>query len=406
MMKIISSKRFFSVLSFCLVIPLVGYHFLGFYFGITGSNDGFLRWQENSYLLLGIYPVDIISGNAAPIDYIGVIGTNMATVPWSYLLSNLLYPGFFNWKYARIWYFSLFIILTATCCSLLIKNLRKQSFLNYQIIFILFLFFAQFGWASALSKQNNAMFTVISLFIVLLLCEYYPDNFKNNFLIAILMSIAMLKPQIALLFYIPLFWKKRYFSIIASGSIISISWGIVCIISNTSPVTSLIQQLNIVTKYAQTTLYSYIGIFDFLRSSGISYIILLISEMILCLIICFMLGYKIKSSSIWLQFSIPSAFSLLWCYNQSMDLCILSFMIACCGFLLLKNENLPSSQLLYILFLLCFNILPISHTLYAKHPLLPILQRTFYIVGLIILLKNQSFFKIVSERESSSEYIQ
>ncbi len=386
------SKTQYKLLILFFSIPLTLFMIYGYLKAFPTKADGFLRWQECACILHGIYPMDIILGRIPSIEAFGVFDHSTTTIPWSYLLSNILYPGFLSWTAAKIWFLCLFTICAAFCAFFLHKIFLRSSHNKFLSVFLCIQFFVHFGWGSSLNKLNNGMFCILAILAILIIMEYYPHTTKNEILIALLMVIAMLKPQIALLFYIPLLIQKYYKSILISGSILLASWLGVSAIVNVSPLTILLEQFQVGVDLKYISVYVYYGILDFLTSFGISTNLIMLIQAAIFIPIVFILCYRFRQSSSWVIFSIPALFMLFWCYHHNTEVQIVGILMVCISYLLFTETKLTKPEQLYCVFLLLFNLIPISYLYYEISPLIPFLQRMFYFAGLILILKYSDSF--------------
>lgn len=382
------TEKQFKLLIIFFSIPLILFMLYGYLKAFLTTADGFLRWQECACILHGIYPMDIILGKVPVIEEFGVFDHSTTTIPWSYLLSNILYPGFLSWNAAKLWFISLFTVCAVLCAFFLYKNFFLSSHNKFLSIFLCIQFFVHFGWGSSLNKLNNGMFCVLAIIMILILMEYYPHTTKNEILIAFLMVIAMLKPQITLLFYIPLLIRKYYKSIFLSGGILLASWLSVSAIISVPPLTILLEQFQVGIDLKYTSVYVYYGILDFLTIFGISTNYIMLMEATIFIPIVFILCYRFRHASTWVIFSIPALFMLFWCYHHNTDIQIIGILMVCIAYLLFTEPNLPKTEQAYCIFLLLFNLCPISYLYYEISPLIPFLQRIFYLFGLILILKH------------------
>jgi len=382
----LSEKQYKLLISF-FSTPLTLFIIYGYLKAFPTKADGFLRWQECACILHGIYPMDIVLGRIPIIEEFGVFDHSITTIPWSYLLSNILYPGFLSWTAAKIWFLYLFTICAISCAYLLFKTFLQSSQNKYLSVFLCIQFFVHFGWGSSLNKLNNGMFCILTIITILILMEYYPHTAKYELLIAFLMVIAMLKPQVALLFYIPLLIRKYYKSIFISGSILLASWLGVSVIVNVSPLTILLEQFQVGVDLKYTSVYVYYGILDFLTDFGISTNLTMLIEIAIFVPVVFILCYRFRKASTWVLFSIPALFMLFWCYHHNTEVQIVGILMVCISYLLFTESKLTKPEQSYCIFLLLFNLIPVSYIYYEISPFIPFLQRIIYLAGLILILK-------------------
>lgn len=354
----------------------------GIAYGVTHGGDGWLKRMENFYVLQGINPADIVQGRLE-----GALPANTITVPWSYLLSGIFYPSFLSWRRAAVWCAACAVLFALCCLALMYTRLRAE-YQNREIaIFLCLTFFAQYGWYCALNKLNNGMFCTTAIMLSLLILEYGKRTRGNEYLVGILMSIATLKPQMALLFFIPILYRRCYRSILTTGVILIALWGAAAAITRVSPLTMLIEQLEI-GKGLTSEVSSYYGILDYLTVLGVSSSLVLLIQFAIFVPLTFVLCWRCRRHSLWVQFAIPATFTLLWCYQHNSDIEIIGILMVAAAGMLLQGQIRSKKQRLFIAALYLMNLVPILYTVYYRYPVVPIAQRLFYAAGLCIVLHN------------------
>lgn len=128
------NKRFVqkqNLLYVILLIPALVYLGFGFLHGIAAfSCDGYLRWEEDACLLHGIYPMDIVLGRRPVTEVYTYFNNTTTTIPWSYLLSNLFYPGWVSWTATKYWALFVFVAMaTFTGLLQILEGLLMTFFL-------------------------------------------------------------------------------------------------------------------------------------------------------------------------------------------------------------------------------------------------------------------------------------
>ena len=85
-----------------VVFLLFGYNLIISIYNLAASEIPFMdfhsRWQENAYLFQGMNPFLVNSSNY--IEQIGMIDSDMATVPYAWLLGGIFNPGILPWPIA------------------------------------------------------------------------------------------------------------------------------------------------------------------------------------------------------------------------------------------------------------------------------------------------------------------
>jgi hypothetical protein len=292
------------------------------YIGLRGFiaspyGDLYLRWKESAYLFRGINPYDITNGLIEPIPSIGSLRRNEATVPWAFLLSNIFLPGFLSYENALIWYI-LFVIffLIFFVRNLYFFLLTKLGKIEYAILGILIVM-TSFGWVRSFVVPNYSFVSNLLLIQLIIL-----DKKKHSFYAILLLTLSMVKPQIASLFFISLFLKKHFKITIVSFILVILSWLIVSSIINVDMITLLLSIFEIGADYSETAPWVYYGFFHFLLPFTNSYFVIIFSAIFGVISV---LVYSIlnNSKNDIIYFATPSVFSLIWMYNYSNEVSIL-----------------------------------------------------------------------------------
>ena len=88
--------------------------------------DAHWRWQECAYVLHRINPFDVMQGTILPIESIGALNAEGGTVPWAYVLGNLINPGFLPYEIARYYIIALNIMLPLLTWGIWANYLLKK----------------------------------------------------------------------------------------------------------------------------------------------------------------------------------------------------------------------------------------------------------------------------------------
>ena len=74
--------------------------------------DARLRWQECAYVLHGLNPFDVMHSRVPSIESIGWLDASLGgTVPWAYVLGNVINPGFLPYSAMCV-----YILALPGCC--------------------------------------------------------------------------------------------------------------------------------------------------------------------------------------------------------------------------------------------------------------------------------------------------
>ncbi len=383
-------KTLYNLISLVLIAFALFYLAFGILrFVRNPYNDGFMRWTENYLTLNRINPMDVVLArpvDLSSLDYPVSMHHSITTIPWSYTLSNLIYPAILSPKAALYWCLILFLAISLT--SIVIAFLKKDSKSILPPLLAIAVWASHSGWGSSISYANTGMFTCLSLIIIFYLLQR-KQTLHTDVLIGILMSIAMLKPQIALLFFIPLLYAKRFRSILLSTFIVITSWLGSAFLTSTSPLGILLDQFRVGASLNETSLYTYYGLLTPLSNLGVSTTIILLVQAAIFIPLAFYLGWKYHFAPTDFQFALIAFLTSIWCYHHNMDLPILGFVVLFYLNCLMETCDGNYSTLTLLLPVL-FHALPISYTWYDVSPIVPLIQRGVYLFMLLYAFRNSA----------------
>lgn len=283
--------------------------------------DARLRWQECAYVLHGLNPFDVMHSRAPSIESIGWLDASLGgTVPWAYVLGNLINPGFLPYDAMCVYILALDFIaplVTAVCMGrFLLRHHYVQD--KYMATLAALLVFAPSMWANAVLFGNQS--GIVCCCVMLSMCVLD----KNETLAGLLLAVAMCKPQVAFVFLFPLLCKKRWKAItVTSGTVLG-SWLLAAILTESSPFSMLTDIMNQGLSYNT----SYYGLFNFLLGFGVSTKVVLllnvaVGGVILLLAAAWM--FRKKMDNDWLLwYAVTAIVSVMWFYKQSHDYIILA----------------------------------------------------------------------------------
>ena len=121
--------------------------------------DARLRWQECAYVLHGLNPFDVMHSRVPSIESIGWVDASLGgTVPWAYVLGNVINPGFLPYSAMCVYILALDFIaplVTALCMGrFLLRHRYVQD--KYMAVLASLLVFAPSMWANAVLFGNQS----------------------------------------------------------------------------------------------------------------------------------------------------------------------------------------------------------------------------------------------------------
>ena len=225
--------------------------------------DARLRWQECAYVLHGLNPFDVMHSRVPSIESIGWLDASLGgTVPWAYVLGNVINPGFLPYSAMCVYILALDFIaplVTALCMGrFLLRHRYVQD--KYMTVLASLLVFAPSMWANAVLFGNQS--GIVCCCVILSMCVLE----DSETLAGLLLAVAMCKPQVAFVFLFPLLCKKHWKAItVTSGTVLG-SWLLAAILTESSPISMLTDIMDQGLSYNT----SYYGLFNFLLGFGIS----------------------------------------------------------------------------------------------------------------------------------------
>ena len=283
--------------------------------------DARLRWQECAYVLHGLNPFDVMHSRVPSIESIGWLDASLGgTVPWAYVLGNVINPGFLPYSAMCVYILALDFIaplVTALCMGrFLLRHRYVQD--KYMAVLASLLVFAPSMWANAVLFGNQS--GIVCCCVILSMCVLE----DSETLAGLLLAVAMCKPQVAFVFLFPLLCKKHWKAItVTSGTVLG-SWLLAAILTESSPISMLTDIMDQGLSYNT----SYYGLFNFLLGFGISTKVVLLLDVAVGGVILLAAAawmFRKKLDNDWLLwYAVTAVVSVMWFYKQSHDYIILA----------------------------------------------------------------------------------
>lgn len=275
--------------------------------------DGRWRYQECAYTLSGINPFDIISGQLPPVSSIGALPNYVGTVPWALTLGNAFAPSCIPWNMAFAYSVLLTLALAVIAWRCVYGYIAEQGIVcdGWSRALCASAIFIMPYWVASVGFGNHA--TPIFFLIVIAITQYR----KHDYLCAILLALAMCKPQMTLPFFVPILMERRWRLLFTSVGIVLAGWVIAVVRTGTEPL-EMLSQLQEITSH-----YSGAGFLSFLTFFGVSPSMARVASFGASLVlIAGMWGYfrlrKIRPEPLAL-FSLMAVISVIWTYKQMHD---------------------------------------------------------------------------------------
>lgn len=386
-----SAERFFSRrpvrLIICIGLLLLSVGYLGYGLIVDSSCDGFYRWQESAYVLRGMDPFRVAAGLDAPIPEIGALNTDGGNMPWTYLLSNVIYPGFLPYDLALIWARIVFVLLTGLVVwRVYLYCGRKYNASMLERLLLVSVLFASYMWFATLRLGNHAAY--LCLLLILLLTfdheRYWP-------VAGILYAFLLMKPQTTGLFLLFFLLKKQWKPILLAGGIVGVVTLITSALIRSTPFAMLKNAYALCVSYENLDNYIYYGLLDPLVSVWhVPSSVVLPAGMLLGIGAVLLLRYRLSAGDRETDFAALSVLSVSWMYIQPSDMIILGLVGFACMTRLMYAQ--PQSHMRGGILVLCgalFGALPIIGRIYMAGPIVPLVVRLFYFAVIGVLLINR-----------------
>lgn len=276
--------------------------------------------------------------NGSRLLFEGDATTTSLIMPWAKVIILTICPSFLPYNIA-FWYFYLILtIATVYLGCLIYKWVSKHSVFTEtwkNILISICITILPMNWHDTLDMTNLGGLIAILSLIAVFLAEEHP------IVSAVLLAVAMSKPQIVGVFVAMLFFMKKFKPVFVAAAIDIISWISSIIITKiitigkhleTNTLADTSGANDIVNMYAnggesgEVPFFTY-GIFDPLKHLGVSRVaILLISALFgLGLIIMFLYftkeyrGKLETQENVLFMGSITAIASIVWCYKTPCD---------------------------------------------------------------------------------------
>ena len=283
------------------------------------------HWKASAYILNGIDPFTAVQAPVVP--EIGQMTTNFISVPWSYLMSTIMAPGFLSYQIAQIYgmlFFAALVVFDIIC----LNKIFEKVFFNHSPLWIGIFILAMPRLTAVWIQGNNAI--MVSSFLIYMLYFVIEDK---EYVAGIFLAFAMVKPQVALLFCIPLLFQKRFKTIISAAAIVIVFWAVTLLILHQNPLESI--SLTLERGMNQDGDTRYAGIMNFLTLHGIprgtvmkmSMAVGIAIEMIVVIFLIIRRKTDSAKFNMYITFAVTSIISTMWMYSSPGDYVVQATMI-------------------------------------------------------------------------------
>lgn len=283
------------------------------------------HWKASAYILNGIDPFTAV--NAPVNSEIGQMMENFISVPWSYLMSTIMAPGFLPYNIAQKYgmlFFAALVIFDVIC----LNKIFEKVFGNHSPLWIGIFILAMPRLAAVWIQGNNAI--LVSSFLIYMFYFVIEDK---DYIAGVFLAFAMVKPQVALLFCIPLLFRKKFKTVFSATAIVLVFWAITLVILQQNPIESI--SLTLERGMNQDGDTRYAGIMNFLTLYGMprgtvmkmSMAVGIIIELIAIVFLMKKRKTESEKFNIYIMFAVTSIVSSLWMYSSPGDYVVQASMI-------------------------------------------------------------------------------
>jgi hypothetical protein len=347
------------------------------------GSDAEQLWQINAYFARGIDPLKIYDKTIPHTDDIGAIGViSKTSMPWTPIISQVLIPGFLPWNIAVWWFMIFFIGLVVIAMFFIWKLVMKNTGDSMVALLTVSLCLAQYGFAPELKWLNPGG----HVFALLIICALI-DNRKYPLIAGVCLGLAMIKPQAAVLFFIPFLVRGNLKTLVTAGLIVVVPWLINAWIFSTNPIRQLLDYYETGSQIIYNDNIFNLGLLNPLKYVGVSAQTVNQISMLVGLCITSILCYRFKKAPSYILFSICAVISLLWSYVNVVTFLILSLLIVSIILTLVSREK--QKYIIFLLFSFLIIISPFnSYIVEYSRVLWPTIQYLTLIMVLSIVLTN------------------
>lgn len=360
--------------------------YIGWGLSTYSRTDGYYRWQESACVLAGVDPVAAALGQADIDPEIGALNPQtIGNVPWTYLLSNLFYPGFLPYKTAMYVSKVVFLLLLALTLHRLIAYLKRRfACTKTERWLCVGLLFCSYMWFATLRLGNLAAFTALSAILLMTF-----DHERHPVLAGVLYALLAMKPQNAGPFLLYFLLKKRFKAIGVAAGIIIACTAAASILTGTPVLELILTPYTCCVDYVNVDNYIYYGLLDPLVSTfDLSPGIVMPVGVLLGIVAVMAFSLREKRASEETGIGLAALLSVCWMYSQPSDMIFLGLSaFACAAALLRLGSGLSRAGYVPLIIGLLLPALPVTGRMVMAGPFLPLLIRLTYILVFLHLIR-------------------
>lgn len=240
--------------------------------------------------------------------------------PWGRILGNLLCPAFLPYGVAKWYTVALLVVLCVVTGHMGRRYIQKMnSNSQFLLLAIPMIYIMPFYWRDMITFFNIGGVICFLLILMVFVVEEHP------YVAALLLAIAMMKPQNAMPFVIILLLEKKWRTVFAAAGIDIIAWIVSAIWTGVNPINQVLYISGRSTE--AEPYYFWFGLLDPLRNIGLSSNFAMVCSMVLGVAILLLLYLAVKKNPAWKNnviaiYSGAAVISTVWMYKSKSDFVI------------------------------------------------------------------------------------
>jgi hypothetical protein len=287
--------------------------------------DAHFRWQEVSYVARGVDPYLVLRGLHPVDEAIGAV--RYVYPPWSYFFGFFLVPPVpFRW--AMAWFGLVNFAAIAAIAAWAWSSARR--FGPWAGGFVAAAMLSSLSVAVGL-RHGQYSIVVCALLLGLI----HLEERERPVLAGACLGLAMIKPQIALLFFFIPLVRRSWVTLVTAAGLVGVGWLIASALVGRSPSILLFTLLKEGTHYED----AYLGILHFLVAAGVSRPWVTGMGAVLGLVATAALSFRYRSQPPLLQGAVCAVIATLWGYHRTADVLVIGLLVVALCLVALRDGD-------------------------------------------------------------------
>jgi hypothetical protein len=289
------------------------------------GTDAHFRWQEISYVARGVDPYLIVRGLHPVDEAIGPVRS--VYPPWSYFFGFVLLPPI-PFPLAIAWFGLLNLAALAAIAAWAWSSGRR--FGHWAGVFVAA---AMLSSLSVTVGLRHGQYSILVCALLIGLLHF--EERGRPVLAGLCLAIAMIKPQIAILFFFIPLVRRSWIAVTTAAGSVGAGWLIVSALVRASPSTLLLELLQEGTHYED----AYLGILHFLIPAGVSRSWVTAIGAVSGLLATAILAFWNRHQPPLLLAAVCGVIATLWGYHRTADVLVIGFLVVALCLLALRDRD-------------------------------------------------------------------